>query len=159
MKSFAALALLAVVLSCRLDTFFRGSGSGAPPVAGPPAALRFTDQPQTTHARKTLPPVRVAVRDDQGNVVAGFGGVVALTIDSDTGGVSLGDTTTVAAANGIATFRHLRIDKAGAGYRLVASAPGHWQPDRYDGDDRVEPPCRLYRDAGERPVRHHRRQR
>src|SRR5204863_2931266 len=35
-----------------------------------------------------------------------------------------GDTTTVAAANGIATFRHLRIDKAGAGYRLVASAPG-----------------------------------
>ena len=124
MKSFAALALLAVFLSCRLDTFFRGSGSGAPPVAGPPAALRFTDQPQTTHARKTLPPVRVAVRDDQGNVVAGFGGVVALTIDSDTGGVSLGDTTTVAAANGIATFRHLRIDKAGAGYRLVASAPG-----------------------------------
>src|SRR5207253_9722242 len=71
-----------------------------------------------------LPPVRVAVRDDQGNVVAGFGGVVGLTIDSDTGGVSLGDTTTVAAANGIATFRHLRIDQAGAGYRLVASAPG-----------------------------------
>ncbi len=124
MKSFAVLVLLAVVLSCRLDTFFRGSGSGAPPVAGPPAGLRFTDQPQTTHARKTLPPVRVAVRDDQGNVVPGFGGVVALTIDSDTGGVSLGDTTTVAAANGIATFRHLRIDKAGAGYRLVASAPG-----------------------------------
>jgi len=30
----------------------------------------------------------------------------------------------VAAANGVATFRHLRIDKAGTGYRLVASAPG-----------------------------------
>ena len=124
MKSIPVLALVAVVASCRLDTFFRGSGGGAPPVAGPPAGLRFTDQPQTTHARKTLPPVRVAVRDDQGNVVAGFGGVVGLTIDSDTGGVSLGDTTTVAAANGIATFRHLRIDKVGAGYRLVASAPG-----------------------------------
>ena len=124
MKSIPVLALVAVVASCRLDTFFRGSGGGAPPVAGPPAGLRFTDQPQTTHARKTLPPVRVAVHDDQGNVVAGFGGVVGLTIDSDTGGVSLGDTTTVAAANGIATFRHLRIDKAGAGYRLVASAPG-----------------------------------
>src|SRR5207237_9998842 len=100
------------------------SGGGAPPVAGPPANLRFADQPKTTRARKTLPPVRVAVRDDQGNVVAAFGGLVALTIDSNLSGVSLGDTTTVAAANGIATFRHLRIDQAGTGYRLVASAPG-----------------------------------
>ena len=127
MKSFAVLALMAVVASCRLDTFFRGSGGGAPPVAGPPASLRFTDQPQTTPARKTLPPVRVAVRDDQGNVVAGFAGPVSLSLDSSAnggGGVPLGDTTTVAAADGIATFRRLRIDRAGTGYRLVASAPG-----------------------------------
>ncbi|HLB82397.1 MAG TPA: hypothetical protein VJJ54_04855 [Gemmatimonadales bacterium] len=124
MKSFAVLALIALVAGCRLETFFTGSGGGAPPVAGPPSGLGFTDQPQTTRARKTLPPVRVAVRDDQGNVVSRFGGLVALTIDSNPGGVSLGDTTTVAAANGIATFRHLRIDKAGTGYRLVASAPG-----------------------------------
>ena len=124
MKSFAVLALIALVASCRLDTFFSGSGRGAPPVAGPPATMGFADQPQTTRARKTLPPVRVAVRDDQGNVVAGFGGVVSLTLDSNPGGGSLGDTTTVAAANGVATFRHLRIDQAGTGYRLVASAPG-----------------------------------
>src|SRR5213080_1573478 len=127
MKSFAVLALMAVIAGCRLDTFFRGSGGGAPPVAGPPASLGFADQPQTTHARKSLPPVRVVVRDDQGNVVSGFGGLVSLTLDSSAGGgggVSLGDTTTVAAANGVATFRHLRIDKAGTGYRLVASAPG-----------------------------------
>src|SRR5947208_8869618 len=127
MKSFAVLALMAVVASCRLDTFFRGSGGGAPPVAGPPASLRFTDQPQTTPARKTLPPVRVAVRDDQGNVVAGSAGPVSLSLDSSAnggGGVPLGDTTTVAAADGIATFRRLRIDRAGTGYRLVASAPG-----------------------------------
>src|SRR2546429_4151289 len=127
MKRFAVLELMAVSGSCRLDTFFRGSGGGAPPVAGRPASLGFADQPQTTHARKPLPPVRVAVRDDQGNLVAGFGGPVSLTLDSSAGGgggVSLGDTTTVAAANGIATFRHLRIDQAGTGYRLVASAPG-----------------------------------
>src|SRR5213082_283212 len=127
MKSFAVLALMAVIAGCRLDTFFRGSGGGAPPVAGPPASLGFADQPQTTHARKSLPPVLVVVRDDQGNVVSGFGGLVSLTLDSSAGGgggVSLGDTTTVAAADGVATFRHLRIDKAGTGYRLVASAPG-----------------------------------
>src|SRR3989440_633556 len=124
MKSFAVLALIALVAACRLETFFTGSGGGAPPVAGPPSGLGFTDQPQTTRARKTLPPVRVAVRDDQGNVVSRFGGLVALTIDSNPGGVSLGDTTTVAAANGIATSRPLRIAKAGTGYRLVASAPG-----------------------------------
>src|SRR2546423_11210832 len=123
MKSFAVLSLIALVAACRPETFFTGSGGGAPPVAGPPSGLGFTDQPQTTRARKTLPPVRVAVRDDQGNVVSRFGGLVALTIDSNPGGVSLGDTTTVAAANGIATFRHLRIDKAGTGYRLGAAAP------------------------------------
>src|SRR2546423_7258334 len=123
MKRLTVLALMALVASCRLETFFRGSGGGAPPVAGPPADLRFADQPQTTPARKTLPPVRVAVRDDQGNVVSRFGGLVALTIDSNAGGVSLGDTTTVAAANGIATFRHLRIDKAGTGYPLGAVPP------------------------------------
>jgi hypothetical protein len=107
-----------------LDTFFGGSGGGAQPVSGPPAALRFADQPKTTPARKTLPPVRVTVRDDQGNLVADFAGLVSLTIDSNPGGGSLGDSTTVAATNGIATFRHLRIDKAGNGYALLASAPG-----------------------------------
>src|SRR2546430_8381011 len=33
-----------LVASCRLDTFFSGSGGGAPPVAGPPANLRFADR-------------------------------------------------------------------------------------------------------------------
>src|SRR5256886_8268073 len=130
MKSFAVLALIALVAGCRLETFFTGSGGGAPPVAGPPSGLGFTDQPQTTRARKTLPPVRVAVRDDQGNVVSRFGGLVALTIDSNAGGVSLGDTTTAAAANGIATFRHLPIDKAGAGSRPGAPAPRAAPPPR-----------------------------
>src|SRR5256885_4851956 len=122
MKSFAVLALMAIVASCRLDTFFRGSGGGAPPVAGPPANLRFMDQPQTTPARKTLPPVRVAVRDDQGNVVAGFAGLVSVTLDSSGGGggVPLGDTTTVAAANGIATVPPLRVDPAGTRHPLPA---------------------------------------
>jgi hypothetical protein len=120
----AVVALVALVASCRLDTFFGESGGGAQPVSGPPAALRFADQPKTTPAHKTLPPVRVTVRDDQGNLAAGFAGLVSLTIDSNAGGGSLGDSTTVAAENGIATFRHLRIDKAGNGYALLASAPG-----------------------------------
>src|ERR1051325_2256588 len=124
MTRLTVLLLLVLVASCRLDTFFRGSGGGASPVAGPPADLRFVDQPQSGRARNTLPPVRVAVRDDQGNVVAGFGGVVSLALDSTSGGGSLGDSTAVAATNGIATFRHLRVDRPGTGYTLVASAPG-----------------------------------
>src|ERR1051325_10985178 len=124
MTRLTVLLLLALVASCRLDTFFRGSGGGAPPVAGPPADLRFVDQPQSARARNTLPRERVAVRDDQGNVVAGFGGVVSLALDSTSGGGSLGDSTTVAAANGIATFRHLRGDRPGTGYTLLPSAPG-----------------------------------
>src|SRR5438093_12225244 len=124
MTRLTVLLLLALVASCRLDTFFRGSGGGARPVAGPPADLRFVDQPQSARARNTLPPVRVAVRDDQGNIVAGFAGLVSLALDSNHAEGSLGDTTAVAAASGVATFRHLRVNRAGTGYRLVASAPG-----------------------------------
>jgi hypothetical protein len=124
MKCGTVLVLIALVASCRLDTFFSGSGGGAPPVPGPPAGLRFVDQPHTARARNTLAPVRVAVRDDQGNIVAGFAGLVSLALDSNHAVGSLGDTTTVAAASGVATFRHLRIDRAGTGYRLVASARG-----------------------------------
>jgi len=124
MKSFAVLALIALVASCRLDTFFGGSGGRATPVAGPPADLRFADEPQTARARTTLAPVRVTVRDDQGNIVTGFGGLVSLALDANNVVTSLGDSTTVPAVNGVATFRRLRIDKAGTGYRLVASAPG-----------------------------------
>jgi hypothetical protein len=124
MKCGTVLVLIALVASCRLDTFFSGSGGGAPPVPGPPADLRFMDQPRTARARNTLAPVRVAVRDDQGNIVAGFAGLVSLALDSNHAVGSLGDTTTVAAASGVATFRHLRIDRAGTGYRLLASAPG-----------------------------------
>src|SRR2546430_3192310 len=123
MKSFAVLALIALVASCRLDTFFDGSGGRAAPVAGPPADLRFADEPQTARARTTLAPVRVTVRDDQGNIVAGFGGLVSLALDSNNAVTSLGDSTTVPAAKGVATFRRLWIDKAGTGYRLVASPP------------------------------------
>src|SRR5207302_8777668 len=105
------LGLMGGVPRCRFGRCFGGAGGGAAPVAGPPASLGFADQPQTTHARKSLPPVRVVVRDDQGNVVSGFGGLVSLTLDSSAGGgggggVSLGDSTTVAAANGVATFQH-----------------------------------------------------
>src|ERR1044072_3680015 len=108
MTRLNVLLLPALAASCRLDTFFRGSGGGAPPVAGPPADLRFVDQPQSARARNTLPPVRVAVRDDQGNVVAGFGGVVSLALDSTSGGGSLRDFTPVAAGDGSATPRPSR---------------------------------------------------
>src|SRR2546430_11601025 len=123
MKSFAVLALIALVASCRLDTFFDGSGGRARAVCGSSADLRFADEPQTARARTTLAPVRVTVRDDQGNIVAGFGGLVSLALDSNNAVTSLGDSTTVPAAKGVATFRRLWIDKAGTGYRLRAPAP------------------------------------
>ena len=120
---YVAFALLVGVASCGFDQVFGGSGGGSTPVAGAPAALQFVDQPQTTPARNPLPPVRITVRDDQGNVATNFSGLVALAIATDPAGGTLGDTTGVAAVRGIATFRHLRIDKAGRGYTLVASAP------------------------------------
>src|SRR5438309_101503 len=77
MKSIPVLALVAVVASCRLDTFFRGSGGGAPPVAGPPAGLRFTDKPQTTTtAGSNLPSGYTVTVDDSISQVIGINAVV-----------------------------------------------------------------------------------
>jgi hypothetical protein len=119
----APLALLPLVAGCGLDQAFSGSGDGGSPVAGAPAVLLFLDQPEPGQALIPLPAVRVAVHDDQGNLVTSFAGLVSLAVDSNPAGATLSDSTTVAAAHGIATFHHLLIDKAGVRYRLVATAP------------------------------------
>jgi hypothetical protein len=89
----------------------------------PATQLGFVQEPSAATAGKPISPaVRVAIRNDQGGTVTGAANQVTLALAANPGGATLGGTTTVAAVNGVATFTDLTLDKAGAGYTLVASA-------------------------------------
>src|SRR5204863_209960 len=93
----------------------------------PAAANRlvFTGQPTSVTAGATITPaVTVTVQDGLGNTVTGFTGNVAVAIGTNPGGGALSGTTTVAAANGVATFSTLSINRMGTGYTLPASGTG-----------------------------------
>ena len=87
-----------------------------------PAQLAFVVQPSNTSAGVPITPrVEVAIQDAAGNVVPTATNAVTVAIGTNTGGGTLSGTTTVAAV-GIAAFNDLSIDRAGAGYTLVATA-------------------------------------
>ena len=64
----------------------------------------------------------VSVEDTYGNVDSTFNGNVTVSLGTNPGAASLGGTVTVAAVNGAATFTNLTVNKAGVGYRLIASS-------------------------------------
>jgi hypothetical protein len=89
-----------------------------PPVA---TRLEFSAQPTNAIAGAAIAPqVRVRVLDASGNAFTGPM-TVTLTLTSSNGAVLVG-TTSVAASNGVATFSNVRVEKAGVGYVLNASA-------------------------------------
>ena len=89
----------------------------------PATHLVFTVQPQATAAGSPIaPPVEVRAQDGIGQTVQSFTGSVTIALDSNPAGGTLAGTTTVTAIAGVATFSNLRLDKAGRGYRLSATA-------------------------------------
>jgi hypothetical protein len=92
-------------------------------LVGPLSQLAFSVDPATTTAGALItPPVQVTARDAAGNTVTTFTGDVTVSISVNPGGGALAGTTVVAAVAGVATFGDLRINRAGTGYRLGASA-------------------------------------
>ncbi|MHB8877757.1 MAG: beta strand repeat-containing protein, partial [Myxococcaceae bacterium] len=90
---------------------------------GPADRVAFVVQPSNTTAGATLTPgVQVAVQDAYGNTVTDSTAPVAVALGSNPAGGSLGGTTGAAAVSGIASFTTLSIQKAGAGYTLVAGS-------------------------------------
>src|SRR5262249_26679771 len=61
---------------------------------------------------------------DAGGTLVSSNANVTRAIATTRAGGTLSGTTTVAAANGVATFGNLSIDKAGTGYTLAASSTG-----------------------------------
>src|SRR5207244_3231436 len=89
--------------------------------SGAATKLAFTGQPTNVAAAQPITPaVQVAVQDAVGNRVPGATDAVTVALSGGT----LGGTVTVKAAQGIATFADLRIDRPGSGYTLGASAAG-----------------------------------
>jgi uncharacterized repeat protein (TIGR03803 family) len=76
---------------------------------GTPTQLVMVQQPTTTVAGQAISPVEVAVEDAGGNVVTTDNSSVTVAGDA-----TLGGTTTVSVANGLATFSDLSMTLAGS---------------------------------------------
>jgi alpha-tubulin suppressor-like RCC1 family protein len=94
-------------------------------VPAAPTQLGFVAQPSpAAGAQAITPAVQVAVQDAFGNTVPAATDAVTLALGANPSAGTLGGTVTATAAQGIATFADLRIDRPGGGYTLGASAAG-----------------------------------
>ncbi len=119
----AALGCPDIVGVTRQGVAGNGGGTGGG-TAGPATHLAFVAAPGTSAAGVTINTVQIAAEDSAGVTDPTFTCTVTVAIGVNPGGGTLSGTTAVAAVSGIATFGDLRIDAAGAGYTLTASAPG-----------------------------------
>jgi alpha-tubulin suppressor-like RCC1 family protein len=84
--------------------------------------LAFTVHPSRTTAGDVIAPaVVVAIQDDAGKTITTANNSITLATGSNTPGMMLGGTATVAAVNGVATFSDLRINVA-SNYILTATS-------------------------------------
>ena len=114
-------------VSTSADTTATAAGSNVV-ILGSASQLGFTSQPSggTSGTAFGSQPV-VAVQDSAGNTITGNTSSVTLTITPGTGtaGATLTCTTNPkAAVSGVAAFAGCKIDKAGTGYTLTATASG-----------------------------------
>jgi len=90
-------------------------------VAGPPAKLAYIRQPTHALAGNPMDTVRVAIKDQYGNLVLSAKDAVSLQLVPSPPATLVG-TVPVPAVNGVATFTDLVIDLQGTGYTLMATA-------------------------------------
>src|SRR5437867_4275473 len=110
-----------------VSSLFLATCERGPTAPAVPTQLAFSVQPTTTTAgHQITPAVQVTALDAGGRPVPGFTQNVTVTLTAGTGtsGATLTGTTTVAAANGVATFYALTLDKSSTGYTLTATASG-----------------------------------
>ncbi len=91
----------------------------------PPSRLGFVVQPSNAMAGMAITPaIRVALQDQVGNTVPSATGTITLAFASNPGGATLTGALSVQAVQGVATFPDVRVNRAGQGYTLRATAQG-----------------------------------
>ncbi len=138
MKTLSVLVLVALIASCHFDKLFTGGGETRFS-HDPPAGLAFGAGPGTARAGQPLTPVLVTVVDSAGTRVAGADTLITVALGAIPSGATLSGTVTTHAANGVARFADLSIDKPGTGYTLIATVAG-LTPDTSAAFDVMAPP-------------------
>lgn len=94
-------------------------------IVGVAAKLGFLVQPSNAFGGAILTPaVKIEIQDAGGNRVSGATNGVTVAIGTNPNNGTLSGSTTLAATGGVATFSSLKVDSAGTGYRLTATASG-----------------------------------
>lgn len=131
MKVSLAIVMLGalVTLGCPYSDLITSNGGLA--IAGGggggtgPDALRFNVQPSNAVARNIITPaIQVTVFDSLGVPDSAFASPISIAIGVNPVGGNLSGTLSVTPVHAIASFGDLVISASGAGYTLVASAPG-----------------------------------
>ena len=89
--------------------------------------LLFTVEPTSANVNQSISPsVEVAAVDMFGNIVTDASDSVTLSLEADPSGgtATLFGEGPVSPVNGVATFPNVSVDVSGAGFTLVATAPG-----------------------------------
>ncbi|EPX58830.1 hypothetical protein D187_003545 [Cystobacter fuscus DSM 2262] len=86
--------------------------------------LVFTGAPSSGTAGKPLGTFEVTIQDASGQTVTDASDTVTVALGEGSPSAELKGTVSVAAVNGVARFSTLVLEKAAAGYTLVASAAG-----------------------------------
>jgi hypothetical protein len=86
--------------------------------------LIVTVQPPSTITAGNTFGLTVTAEDQYGNVATAFASSVAIALQSDPGGGSLGGTGSMVPTDGVATFSDLAIDKAANGFTVQATGTG-----------------------------------
>jgi hypothetical protein len=120
-RVFAVVAIAALTPAC--DTRVNGLVGVSPPAT----SIGFQTQPSSAQAGAVISPtVQVAVLSGSGQPVTTSTASIFVTIVPGTGtaGAVLTGGGAQTALNGVVNFNNLRIDLAGTGYQLQASAAG-----------------------------------
>lgn len=90
------------------------------PICDTLGGLVFSVHPANTPAGSPIGPVSVTVLGQDGEPFTSYTGPVSVTLGANPGNDTLGGTLEVNAVAGVATFSDLVLEKAAAGYTLVA---------------------------------------
>ncbi len=113
-RAVLTLFALSATLSCGVF----GTDLGDPNIT-------FAVQPGTTAAATTIvPAVEVELRDGHNAPIDSYPSPVVVQLIFGTSGAVLSGTTSRPLVNGRAVFNDLKVDRAGTGYRLSATAGG-----------------------------------